>query len=71
MIDDVLLPKLVNNAQSVQMKMEYSDDRPGLLSELGSEYFGIASFPKFALCDPTFTGQPPNLQGRIKWNFVL
>lgn len=29
MIDDVLLPKLVNNAQSVQMKMGYSDEQPG------------------------------------------
>jgi len=29
MMDDVLLQKLVNNAQSAQMKMEYSDDQSG------------------------------------------
>ena len=33
MIDDVLLQKLVNNAQSVQMKMRYSDDQPGFYIE--------------------------------------
>jgi hypothetical protein len=33
MIDDVVLQKLVNNAQSAQMKMGYSDDQPGLYIE--------------------------------------
>jgi hypothetical protein len=44
-IDDVPLQKLVNNAQSVQMKMEHLDDQPGFWVNSGVNILESPVFP--------------------------